>query len=181
MKRSELIRQLMAAAPENEDPEVTVGKVDIWFVGSTPEFYDGPTQIATERGENGWPLKGEYRRSHNLIIDMHTRSFSDAMWGCDISDFEIDYSALSERDQEYTKKYHDSIRQSVKEIETDGNRRRFIEWAMQTFPVREPDFKEDCIGFFNDNVALLSQERRYDWSDLVCFDEEGGELALCQK
>ena len=176
MKRSELIRQLMEAHPEG-DPEVVVHKSDVWFIDRDAEFYDGATQIITKRAENGFPLAGEYRNSTNLIINIWTRPFSDCIW--DDADFEVDYSRLSERDQAYTKKYHDSIRESVREIERQGNKRRFLEWVKDRFPIKDKGFLDEAEEFFIKN--LNGTERKYSWDDCVIYDEGEGELKLERK
>lgn len=175
MKLSEFIRQLRAECPEGEDPEVTIGKCDIWFVDRTAEFYDGPTQIFTKRDKNGQPLAGEYRNGMGLILNIWYKPFSDCLEGD--PDFPINYSALSERDQKATKEWHNQIREEERQFQIRINRGRFITWVKEKFAVQDKLFLDYAEDFYDKH--LKGTDSKWSWDDKVIL--ENGELKLNER
>lgn len=158
MKTKEVIRQLMEADPSGEE-EVCVGNVDIHFIESAPAYYDGALQVLTRDPNNKYynVTGGKYRRS-GTKINIHTLSITDAISNNyeREQDCDIDYSELSERDQEQTKKAHDQLREWHKNLDIELEWENFLKWVKEQAAKATAD-TDDVEGaakrFFTANVS----------------------------
>lgn len=160
MKTKELIKQLQLEDPTGE-AEVSVGNVDIHFVGSEPAFYDGPLQVL-QRNEKtaGYNITGgKYKRTGVKIV-IYPLSFSDAI--LDNADLPIDYSELNEQQAAATKKAHDDLRQWCRKLDHKFLWEDFLKWVTEQVKdnVDSEDIKNTALYFFEKEVLTTNPEQR---------------------
>lgn len=152
MKSKELIKRLQEIDPSGET-EVCVGNVDIHFVDILPAYYDGTLQVLQRDPERkGYYdiIGGKYVRNGHKI-EINCLSISDCI-AEDPENFIIDYSALSEKQAETTKKAHDELRQASRDIDTKIEREYFKKWVMakaETFTCDSIQIEDAVYKFFD--------------------------------
>lgn len=114
MKTKELIRQLQEMDPTGEE-DVTVGNVDIHFVGREPSYWDGCKQVLIRDEEcEYYNIIGAKVVSDGDKIVIETLSIRNAIWND--PDIPIEYDEYSER---HYKESYEEERAKVKKFEEE--------------------------------------------------------------
>lgn len=155
MKGKEVIRLLQEADPTGEI-EVCVGNVDIFTIDKLPAYYDGKLQVLV-RDPNAkyYPIIGGKYVSSGWKVSITPMSITDALEN-DPENFTVDYSGLSERDQQAAKKGHEEARQAIRDLEQRLEREYFRKWVKEEAEKLTPDTEKvegAADEFFDQHVS----------------------------
>jgi len=116
MTSEELIESLKKADPSGK-MEVVVGNEPVWFVHTTPAYWDGKMERIYWNGNT--PVKGEYVAAGSKL-GIRTFGIDDAIW--EYPDFPVDFTTLESSSPgsiAYYKDHVEKIRKESQEVEDE--------------------------------------------------------------